>query len=181
MSKKKVLLLSMFIIAFCCNVNAQKQDERNYTSQLYSNTAISPTEILFLYRPEFFTKKSFEKFMDYLTDSCSAHHVNVLFARNPGERGDSLRKSVQFVCRMSSTQVATKNNLYKLNPGEFRKYYIGGASIGDFSVIGYLNNDMDNPVWKCGCINLISEFSRSKEKEAAKCIFMRMLHDGIIK
>lgn len=181
MSKKKALLLGVLIMAFCCNVNAQKQDERNYTSQLYSHTTISPTEILFLYRPEFFTKKSFEKFMEYLEDSCSAHHVNVLFARSPGDRGDSLRKTAQFICRISSTQVATNNNLYRLKPGEFRKNYIGGANIGDFSVIGYLNSDMDNPAWECGCINLISEFSRSKEKEAAKCIFIRMLHDGIIK
>lgn len=179
--RTKILILLIILCFFNSLLKAQKQDARNYTSRLYNNALIAPDTILFIYNPEFYTRKSFEKFVWFLSDSCAAHGVTAQFAANRSARADSLLQSAEFICKLSSTQVATNDNLYKIKSGEFRKNYIGGANIGDFSVLAFLKDNMDQPVWKCGCLGLISEFNRSKEQEAAKCIFIRMLHDGIIK
>jgi len=182
---KKLISVNIkrILLAFCFlffNESVMSQDARGFSSSFYGKSIAAVNDILILYRREYYTQKSFDYLKQAMEDSAFKHNVKISFAVTGSLIADSLQKITSFTCRINVTEVM-QNYVYALdrNPGEFRKSFVRGQGFRKFSILGFLN-DSEIPVWKCFCDIKVNSRKRPEEG-AVKCLFSKLLSDGIIK
>ena len=169
----------LFIACFVQEAKAQNTNKQECRSQLYVRAMAPVNKILFLYRPELFTQKGFNKLADELTSQCKEKNVHVEFAVIRSERAESLALESDLVCRLNSTELLN-NQLYQVRPGEFRKSILPGDGAKGYSILAFTAANSDTPVWKWNC-NMITGVFKQAEKDVARSIFASLVSDGLIK
>lgn len=172
-------LLSFLLFLFSCSsltAYAQK-DKKNYTSSFYNRSVTAVSNILIVYRSELFTVRSSRIIRNILRDKCNPHNVTVNFAIIGSAQEDSLKNIAEFICRITGATF-DRNSMVSYNG--INKMNIDGKMNKKISVLGFLNSETEIPVWKCFC-DLQKMRENNADKKAAECLYLRLLHDGIIK